>query len=106
VLLTTEPKRCLEDTSWVSAFGTSRRIAVEHWGNVTSVRVHYDAGPEVEFGITTPDWAASPIDAGTRRVIQDGIVVLLDLDGALWLLVSSGQDGPLNRETDTQRAPD
>ena len=87
VLLTTEPERYSEDTSWVSAFGTSQRIAVEHWGNVTSVRVHYDPGPEVEFGITTPDWAASPVDAGTRRVIQDGIVVLLDRDGMLSLLV-------------------
>jgi predicted nucleotidyltransferase len=93
VLLTTEPKRYLEDTSWVSVFGTSRLIALESWGKVTSVRVHYDPGPEVEFGITTPDWAASPVDAGTRRVVHDGIVVLLDPDGTLsWL--ASTTDAP------------
>ena len=87
MLLTTEPRRYLEDTSWVSAFGPSRPTAVEHWSKVTSVRVYYDPRPEVEFGITTPDWAASPADTGTRRVVQEGIVVLLDRDGTLSLLV-------------------
>jgi hypothetical protein len=49
---------------------------VEDYGKVTSLRLWYRNGPEVEFGLTTPDWAAPPLDEGTRRVITDGMVVL------------------------------
>jgi hypothetical protein len=30
------------------------------------------------YGMTTPDWAATPLDAGTQKVIQGGMIVLLD----------------------------
>jgi hypothetical protein len=49
---------------------------------VTSVRAWYVDGTEVEFGLATVEWATSP-DQGTRRVVKDGLRVLLDRDGAL-----------------------
>jgi hypothetical protein len=64
--------------------------------NVTSARVRYDPGPEVQFGITTPDWAATSVSAGACRVIQDGIVVLFDREGTLSHLVLSAQGSPHN----------
>jgi hypothetical protein len=30
------------------------------------------------YGMTTPDWAAIPLDDGTRKVIQDGMIVLFE----------------------------
>jgi hypothetical protein len=30
------------------------------------------------YGMTTPDWAASPLDAGTREVIRGGMIVLFE----------------------------
>ena len=45
---------------------------------MTSLRVWYRDGLEVEFGLTDESWAASPLDAGTRSVILDGIVVLFE----------------------------
>jgi hypothetical protein len=30
------------------------------------------------YGMTTPDWTATPLDAGTREVILGGIIVLFE----------------------------
>jgi hypothetical protein len=30
------------------------------------------------YGMTTPDWAATPLDAGTREVILGGMIVLFE----------------------------
>jgi predicted nucleotidyltransferase len=83
VLLTGRPGRYLEDTGWTGRFGQVQRLQVEDWGLVTSLRVWYADGREVEFGITTPAWATPPIDEGTRQVIAGGMRILLDRDGLL-----------------------
>jgi hypothetical protein len=54
----------------------------EDWGRVTSLRVWYADGLEVEFGIADRSWASAPLDVGTRRVIEDGLVVLFDRGSA------------------------
>ena len=36
----------------------------------------YDSGLEVEYGLNTLQWVRVPLDAGTRRVISDGMRVL------------------------------
>lgn len=76
LLLVTDPRVYVEDPGWAGAFGAVERSAVEDWGKVTSLRVWYAAGPEVEFGFATPDWMASPLDDGTRKVLEDGFRVL------------------------------
>ncbi|MDH3591322.1 MAG: nucleotidyltransferase domain-containing protein, partial [Planctomycetota bacterium] len=76
--------------SWVDAFiiepgdtGASRRKpAIEDWGRVQSVRIHYDDGPEVEFGVTGADWALEP-DEATLDVVRAGMRILYDRDGSL-----------------------
>ncbi len=83
MVLTTSPQRYLDDISFADRFGAVAKWVIEDWGRVTSVRVWYKDGLEVEYGITDPDWAAQPLDAGTRRVISDGMRVLFDRDGSL-----------------------
>jgi predicted nucleotidyltransferase len=78
VLLVEEPARYLNDTSWAARFGSITSQQIEDWGMVTSLRVFYAPEPEVEYGFTTSAWAAQPLDAGTRRVIQDGMRVLYE----------------------------
>jgi hypothetical protein len=80
VLLTERPRNLAENTSWVRKFGHPEKLALENWGRVTSLRVWYRGGPEVEFGLTTVAWMTEP-DDGTRRVLADGYRVLLDRDG-------------------------
>ena len=79
VLLSERPADLLCDRTWTSLFGVVAREATEDWGRLTSVRVWYDDGLEVEFGVTATDWA-STADEGTLRVLHDGFRVLLDRD--------------------------
>jgi predicted nucleotidyltransferase len=88
ILLTTHPQRYLRQRSWLSTFGECLSTQEEDWGEITSLRVHYRAGLEVEFGVGRPAWAGLPPDEGTRRVVQDGLRPLYDPAGLLQRLQS------------------
>lgn len=83
VIQCARPARYLEDLSWVSEFGVGEDVSVEDYGLVQSVRVFYARGPEVEYGITSSEWVTLPLDEGTITVLRNGVLVLLDRDGAL-----------------------
>lgn len=83
VLLCEELRKCLAHTSWLHHFGAVQRCDTEAWGVVTSPRVHYQEGFEVEFGMTTLAWAALPVDPGTRHVVSHGMRILWDREGLL-----------------------
>jgi predicted nucleotidyltransferase len=89
VLLAHAPERFLDDVAWTRAFGHPLRSARESWGRVTSLRVRYEGGVEVEFGWAEPGWAALPPDEGTRRVVQAGLRVVWDPDGLLARLAAA-----------------
>jgi predicted nucleotidyltransferase len=79
VLLVQQPQHYLEDRCWTERFGAVRQRQVEPYGNVTSLRVWYAGGLEVEYGLTDTRWAALPLEAGTERVISDGMRVMVVL---------------------------
>ena len=81
VMMTRDPSKYLDDTTWVSTLGKASVVSLESYGRVTSVRVLLDDGLEVEFGVAPADWASEPYDAGTEHVARGGIVVLSDRDG-------------------------
>jgi len=83
VLLCTEPDAFLTDTAWIHLFGAVETCHTEEWGLVTSLRVHYKEGFEVEFGMTTLVWAGLPVDPSTRRVVSHGMRILVDREGIL-----------------------
>jgi len=83
VMLTSEPKPYLDDVSWVSQFGASESVEHEDWGKVQSLRVFYAGGPEVEFGITTLDWASHPVPESTQGVLKGGMKLIFDRTGEL-----------------------
>jgi predicted nucleotidyltransferase len=78
VLITVEPDRYLQDLNWAQRFGAIEKHQLEDYGLVTSVRVWYTNGREIEYGITDQRWAAHPLDAGIRRVIADGMRILFE----------------------------
>jgi predicted nucleotidyltransferase len=82
VLLSSEPEALLREREWLTRFGVVESVVSEDWGRVTSLRVFYANGVEVEFGVAGPDWAADP-DEGTRRVVEDGFAVVWDPRGLL-----------------------
>jgi predicted nucleotidyltransferase len=83
VILARRPESYLDDVTFVDRFGQRVRFETEDWGALTSVRVWYAEGLEVEFGLTRPEWAALPPDPGTREVVSDGARILFDREGTL-----------------------
>jgi predicted nucleotidyltransferase len=83
VMLVEHPGKYLENIEWPRQFGSVERQQIEHYGLVTSLRVWYAGGREVEYGITTRHWAATPLDKGTRQVIDDGMKVLFEREALL-----------------------
>lgn len=83
VVLTDDPRRYVENTDWLKRFGSIEKQQTEDYGKVTSLRVWYVGGHEVEYGLTTADWAQLPLDEGTQRVIEDGMRVLFEREALL-----------------------
>lgn len=80
-ILTTEKDELISDTDVFSEFGEVQRKTEEYYGAVTSIRIWYKDGFEVEYGIAEPSWIDQPLDAGTHQVLIDGYKVLIDKYG-------------------------
>ena len=90
VIMTHTPQHYLQDASWLNTFGQVASVEDEDWGMVQSRRIFYSDSLEVEFSITTPQWASTdPLDEGTRRVIADGAQIVYDPDGILAALIQA-----------------
>ena len=74
-------------------------MAHEDWGMLRSIRVVYRDGLEVEFGFALPGWASTDCVAeGTRRVVSDGIRIIVDRHAQLAALARAvAQSGPGRR---------
>jgi predicted nucleotidyltransferase len=83
VLLARRPEMFLQDTNWVQHFEIVEHQQLEDYGRVTSIRVWYTGGLEVEYGLTDETWVATPLDEGTRRVISDGMRILFEREPLL-----------------------
>jgi predicted nucleotidyltransferase len=83
VVLTDHPDAFTDDDDWVRAFN-GRLEKTGDWGAIVERRVRLTTGLEVEFGIGQATWASTdPVDAGTRRVVTDGMTILHDPEGLL-----------------------
>ena len=83
ILLTPERQVYINQRNWIEYFGQVKSYEIEDWGQVISIRVYYQDGPEAEFGFASPEWAEIPLDSGTKEVISGGIRILLDEEGIL-----------------------
>lgn len=91
VMLVEEPKVYLADPVWTRQLGQPLGQQVEEYGRLTSLRVWYAGGLEVEFGLTDPDWADQPLDPGTAQVLADGARSLVERRPLLSPLLSIDQ---------------
>jgi predicted nucleotidyltransferase len=73
IIIATDPTKYFAEPGWVGQFGSVSRTRIEHYGKVTSLRVWYADGLEVEYGLTDESWAATPLDEGTKKVVSDGM---------------------------------
>jgi len=77
IILCFSPPRLL-GSRWPWSFGDIASCKMEDYGALKSLRVFYRNGLEVEFGIAERSWIHTPLDEGTRRVLNDGVRVLHD----------------------------
>ena len=78
IIITANPSQYFQNPDWILQFGVVEKQQVEEYGLLTSIRVWYIDGREIEYGITDERWAAIPLDEGSRRVISDGMEVLFE----------------------------
>ena len=78
VIITEKPKHYLTDTEWIRVFGVVITKKVKEYGKLTSLRVWYESGLEIEYGFAAREWIQEPLDEGTKRVIDDGMRVLFE----------------------------
>ncbi len=83
VIIARDPMPYLQNTAWAKQFGPIAQQQIEPYGWLTSLRVHYTDGKEVEYGLTDERWSALPLDTGSRRVISDGMRVLFEREPIL-----------------------
>ena len=83
IFLLRNPEEYLKDRDWISEFGEPGHIVQEDWGKVTSLRVLYTEGLEVEYGLSNLEWGSDPSDEGDAHVIENGLIVLYEKDGHL-----------------------
>ncbi|HVJ65426.1 MAG TPA: nucleotidyltransferase domain-containing protein [Bdellovibrionota bacterium] len=84
VILSEGKDNLVSNPTWVKFFGPCEKISTEDWGALSSIRVFYSSGLEVEFGISTPAWASvAPMDSGTLGVVRDAAKILWDPRGEL-----------------------
>lgn len=93
VILCSRPDFYLEHDQWINQFGEVQKQQVEDYGKVTSIRIWYENGLEVEYGLTGADWAALPIDEGTLQVMQEGMKILFERSSLLSLYIAKESEG-------------
>jgi GrpB-like predicted nucleotidyltransferase (UPF0157 family)/predicted nucleotidyltransferase len=89
IVIAEKPARLLADTRWADTFGHVVRHRLEEYGRVTSLRVVYRNGPEVEFGVTDASWAGAPLDEGTARIIDGCMRVVFEREPLLSVLADA-----------------
>jgi uncharacterized protein len=91
VLLTESPARYTEDESWIEELAAGASVVRRaDWGAITERRLRLPSGLELEVGVGRPSWAGvDPVDAGTRRVVTDGMRPLHDPRGLLGALADA-----------------
>lgn len=84
VVLTTDPNAYAGGKDWLGVFEDARVEGTEDWGALTSRRLVYPSGLEVEVGVGEPSWAATdPLDPGTAGLLDKGMRPVYDPDGLL-----------------------
>ena len=90
VILTTSPDKYLLDEQWIRELGLGKLVATKPWGAITERRLKRNDGLEIELGIGLPSWASTdPVDAGTQRVVRDGMRIAHDPDHLLRRLIET-----------------
>lgn len=77
-IISTDKDFTLENIKNDFSFGNIESSTLEEWGILTSLRIFYDNGLEVEYGVVTDQWVKEQLDEGTKNVVKNGFEVLTE----------------------------
>jgi predicted nucleotidyltransferase len=97
LLILSDRPEPLRTATWLGVFGEVQNALTEQWGILTAHRVRYSEYNEVEVGVAPSSWADIPVDAGTYRVVADGIVIVHDPRGVLQRLITEVKAAESNK---------
>ena len=91
VVLTEDPLAYTEGDDWIEPLAPGASLVrTGDWGAVVERRLRLPSGLEVEVGVGRSSWAATaPVDAGTLRVVRDGLRSVHDPRGLLARLLGA-----------------
>lgn len=79
IVLSARPSSLLDDHSWFAAFGPVELVRTGRFGAIGERRLRRQSGLEIEVCVADERWAtSSPVDPGTRQVVEAGLQVLFD----------------------------
>lgn len=74
----------VQGDDWMVSLGGTAMVRTQKWGLSQECRFVLDSGLEVETGFVTRQWTTTnPVEAGTRRVVSDGMRIVYDPEGIL-----------------------
>lgn len=97
-IISTDQNHMVKHSDFIHQFGTVIKKQIEYYGACTSIRVWYENGLEVEFGMVAPSWIALPLDEGTYRVLNDGYQVIVDKKDYFQNLTRSNNGSSVKQE--------
>lgn len=83
VIITETPQKYMTDTEWTRVFGKAITKKVEKYEKITSLRIWYESGLEIEFGFTTREWIQTMTNEELKQTKTDGLRVLFEKEKLL-----------------------
>jgi len=83
VIITTDPKKYITNTEWTRVFGKPITKKVDEYGQLTSLRIWYESGLEIDYGFTTREWIETLPEDERKQVTDDGLRVLFEKEKLL-----------------------
>jgi predicted nucleotidyltransferase len=83
VIITETPQKYISNTEWTRVFGKPITKKVEKYGKLTSLRIWYENGLEIEYGFATREWIEKVSENDLKQITNDGLRVLFEKEKLL-----------------------
>ncbi len=83
VVISKDKTKMINTYEWINIIGkTDSEVKIENYGEITSLRTNFK-GYEYEIGIGSEKWIGLPLDSGTRKVLEDGYIVMYEKENVM-----------------------
>lgn len=83
IIITETPQRYITNTEWTRVFGRPITKRVEKYDMLTSLRIWYENGLEIEYGFATREWIQNVNKNDLKQITNDGLRLLFEKEKLL-----------------------